>query len=1539
MYIDKIDDLVDKIIDDFNINVIQKNLDKFTEVNFVKYQLDFNKLLDNYGKNINVDKITSDPDTQHSIVEVIKKYLAYYIFMIIAYGYKGTLDSYVINVIEFTKHQISFNFKVNNFFNSESNSNVIAYYQLIKHVIELLDADKTKYNSLIKKTDYKSAIDFLGQFDEEIIKALKIEKTRANNLIKIIILHEMFIKTDKKELYKLLEKTEETQGEYIYIDIVMPSKHYVDFAAIENAVIELDDRALVADIYKLLTDPSDIFIDKSVDDKINELISSGIMIPIVHDFLLYNKMGETYDKTENTDDKRRQSIKQKEDTKIKYIVNRIDSASELFNKNNTPDMVKNIEKIFYVPLTERRAVIINNNEDLNIISKMQNQPTLSGQSSEYYNDFMNYRSYPFINFKDMPSTVDGFNISVSKTITAARSISFEKYELNKNKNIQYRTCVPNRNVNIAGFILNTGRNSVLCNKIRNIPDIRRLFAPQENGYRNTLSLFDKLFTSNKKSYVYWMFNNTLDKAIMDKYESVSKLTKNEYTKLLISNLYDDITLGIAQFLIQNTKETSLIDFYKRFEKYAKLLDISEYSDVFHKYASAIVPDKIIQYKREYDKKQDIFYGLIGDIIKLPVIPKPEHPGYELIQVKKKGLGKEKHDDNLLELDQTAMCQHNLAWDQLVGARRSNISKFPDMLYNFITQYVIKNYENDYICRSCSTLVDLRDYVTDGSFDSDGRFVSYSVPFDVPIEDIPEYAKYKVSIRNIEKITEKLGAISNINTLTGTSRATKSRIRQIVKDVLELVLIHNPALKNVYKERSEKISTYGLSKDLSNLFVFELDNTIFTFSTKDKDLYKPIKRNNILMYIMFFVLLEVTDSQTIFMTGNKVCNYNTFMKYGFAWFNDIYIRKNNQATLVHITNYKLLCYMIFYMSCLITKYNMWQLSDSDEENDKKYNPNVNKIIVHTFIDLLNSIIEVFSRKKRNYMYDLIANRFFNKLNTMFSNDNLLNKIKEIESKTVIKKANTSPNKNEAILVSEYKPVEFKPTKAWRKCTNQRLYANKFKTIINELILTNESNCKTGEFHKWVAGKTIKCSVCNIIYDEIDLSKQVTELIQINNNKLYVAKRFKQYCSTHKCGSIDEYRKDIINIYMKRYKTLFIKPSKKEPEFPEISSEKGVKELIKLLSSIVGTEFNTSDGIIYLQQDMYVINHDHVGHQIAKPILFSKLIQKDNHTFFKKAVIQYTKGNLEMFYDANTFLYLGYKDKNNEYHHVPPRAYLMTDYSVESRLKMLGYPNKYINITSKKNELAEIFDDKQYILKQVLADSIRNRIDSLKKIINDMRRYINIIINNFDIQKVFSEDEPNDDDFLKKYIGKLDIKNSDIFKQYVSDDYTYQDITKTINIAYNDTIIEYSDISKYDIAGDALNNTIMENIIEFINNNQKNANVVYFTIDLIANVFNKYNNDAKINSDLKRFEYVLRTTGLNEVSKEIVGETEGFYGDYVDENDVESKEARKQKANDKEESESLDIDTMMDEEDGELRNEFGEEAGLDYEVDYLPGVNSG
>ena len=141
-----------------------------------------------------------------------------------------------------------------------------------------------------------------------------------------------------------------------------------------------------------------------------------------------------------------------------------------------------------------------------------------------------------------------------------------------------------------------------------------------------------------------------------------------------------------------------------------------------------------------------------------------------------------------------------------------------------------------------------------------------------------------------------------------------------------------------KDRSNASKLYGVSKDLSNTFVFELDNGIFVYSSKDKDQYKTPKYNNIIAYIIVFMILDINETQIGFITGDPkgICNFQIFEKFGGALFDGLKVIKNTAGDVNNITNYKVLCYLFYMVSCMITKYNLWKFDyvDGTENKHKK-----------------------------------------------------------------------------------------------------------------------------------------------------------------------------------------------------------------------------------------------------------------------------------------------------------------------------------------------------------------------------------------------------------------------------------------------------------------------------------------------------------------------------------------------------------------------------------------------------------------------------
>lgn len=1597
MYIDQIDNLIDKIIDDFYAKSIDKKdiMKYFEEPNFVKFQLEINKIWEKYFESIDkksINTILKDEINTGKMIDYIKKYIAYYIFMSFSYFYTAKSDTYINNIIEFSKNQPSFNFKIINFFNSESNSVIIQSYQLIKHMIDLINSDSVKFKQLSKHPTYADAMTFLtnNNIDEETMKSSFSLKTmggnkhmQAHNIVKTVILMELYFKQDKKIIHQFLDKEEIESGEFIYIDIVVPETDYIDYNTIELALSQKDiERGFASEIYDLLTQYDQSLTLKSIshEEKINELLSRKLVIPIVEDFLLYHKDSERYEKilpTQNQDTQ----VKKKDDTKIKYIINKIDNTTELYSKNTKDNkkIEQNIEKIFYGPLSDRRAVLINNYEDIKIIIKLQNQGRKAIENNEFYNDLLAYMQYPYANFKDFKNV--GFSIIPEKTIEAVRSIDFE---LNSNKIIQTRVGHLERPLNIIGFIIPSSLpKDIKCFKKNEFIDVRRIGVTKDNkvsknsnGYHVALKMLQRNLVSHGKKYpfVYWLFDINKDKVSQELYDVSIKLNNSEYFKIVVSKLHDNIEIiagnHVIEHLEKHKEKATLQYFYKLMRKVnSHIIGIPDNSKLYNELERLAYYEKVIKTKDEYDNKDDEFPGLIGNVIKLPSYKKPIQEKMPIIKLEKI-ITKRSQPETQEIIESGAICQHYITWDNISALRMKNPNKFSELLFSFFQQYVDINYEEDYICKSCGTMVNLKNYVTEGTYDDDGRFVSLNMTMQVDVEDIPGYEKYKSSIRNIEKLVDRVASISNIRTLTGTSTTIKNRIGKVVKDTIDLLLVHNARLKDIYKERSQKISAYGINKELSNLFVFELDNNIFVYSSKDKDTYKPIKRNNILLYLTFLIMLEISDSQLYFMTGDRACNYYFFAKYGITWFEGLYIRKNNQNTVTKITNYRVLCYIIFYISCMLTKYNLWQRELSTEgepQQKKKFDPTVQKIIIHTLIDLINSIIEVYSSKKKHYVYDMVANRFFNKLSSTFQNEEILDRIKIIEEKKIV-----TEGKKTKIVEVKVKPLQVLqeyergtysglalPLES--RCKNPKYFILKrnLDAIIKYYNISHITNCNQGSFHKWANKEnTLICSVCDtkitdVINSKFQESKEIT-------NEYFVAK-MKNFCKIQKmststlCNKMDT--KEIKTLYethqqQKQKQELNIQENAEKQEQIIMSKSQKQKEFINKIKSEYGQvkrhkedyykfidlfidelEKNLGKDKQNLRYDTYIINHDHNGYPITPFSIVNindKIMTKKNHHFFKTDVIYYRnfKLQIDVFYDTINKLLLGYKEKDKEFKYAKKtNVYLEVNYSVKSMIRQLCYPSNLINISERMDNYKLMYKTPEKRLNAVISDISRERIQGLKKSITDFQKYIYRVAYKYDKPPVLEEDDP--DKFLEKYKDKLTkivLKHDKSYKflrnwKAIKYELFFEDISdKTLNISPEQKYVSLDEISEYDYSGNVMLFFIineMTKLVEFNKDKFIKTTLCNLLIDIITRIYSEYDKEKDMsNGQIKRFMHIIQLNDYSQIDETEL-ETEGIYGEYKDPDSPPDEELVEEKEDAKEEEDALDI-----------------EDELDYEVDYNP-----
>src|SRR5689334_3449390 len=137
-YINKIDVLIDESLNNFYIKYVLNTRDStdslFNKIkkerNFTQYQLKISKYITEFMSTIkerDIEKLVNSTENVVRIISIIKRYIAYYIFLMIGYWYSYDKESYSRNLVEFMTNQSQFNFKIENFFNSENNATLVKF--------------------------------------------------------------------------------------------------------------------------------------------------------------------------------------------------------------------------------------------------------------------------------------------------------------------------------------------------------------------------------------------------------------------------------------------------------------------------------------------------------------------------------------------------------------------------------------------------------------------------------------------------------------------------------------------------------------------------------------------------------------------------------------------------------------------------------------------------------------------------------------------------------------------------------------------------------------------------------------------------------------------------------------------------------------------------------------------------------------------------------------------------------------------------------------------------------------------------------------------------------------------------------------------------------------------------------------------------------------------------------------------------------------------------------------------------------------------
>ena len=1583
MYINNIDNLFDGIINNFYIYLENK---KFFEKissdnNFVKFLNEITDTIKNYIKDINIkeiETIVAKKSQVNYIVEIIKRYCAFYIYLGIAYYYKGDRGLFITNIIETSKNMKDNTFSISNFYNSENNAKIILMYGIIKDILELKEYKIIERIKILLENEpikYQNTIILLNDIGEDYFTEYILTNDNFHNILKTFIFRQIYLTEEKNDIIKIITDVEIDEAEYKFIDIVISKQNkLIDFTFLQS-ILSLEkygSKNKAEEYYSFLEqyrDDTELHLLNN-NKMIQFLFNNRILIPITEDYLRYHKNTEKYDKDINSE------LKDRDTTKIKYIINKVNKVMNLYSSIYEKNQKIKLEamNLFYKTLEYMDAILYNDNEEVKIINKLE----MSELSTDidYIIDLNNIRNYPYLNFKDMSK--DGIKLRPNTMIQGIRYSNI-KHQNPKNRKLDLRIGNLNIPMNIVGVIYNPSHRYLECINTSELIDIRK---KNTNGFDALIDMMrysnDMIrgLPGNKKdrSLYYWLFDTKLDKVKLDKYKNFNMNDSKIYIENILGEVYNHFITLQKEIIINNInnsikKNNNIWELTKLHRNYISSYRYTEHmppnflnQNVLDKFMIKIMNKK--QNIKSIDKK--------CDIIKLPfssVIKKKDN----IIR-----LGKEIDMIDLSILSIQPICHHYIKWMELGKVSRKNDTELNQLIFDFVKQYVKTNARNEYVCKSCSELLDLKKYVYEGTYVAElDTFLTTNLATNLHLHEIPKYAKYSRTIRNIEKNIEKICYATNLSYYIGNTPVIKLRRKIIIKDVIDIILIHAEYLKNQPKDRIQKaVEKYNIHPNLTNLFFFELKDDVFLTNSLDTDYYKTLKFNNVMAYILLMLIADLNIGMIVGMRDDKKCNYFLYSNIGEGIFSQLYIRMNEKEKIA-VSKIPLLAYVLFYMSCIFTNNNIWLWNDMDKKQQQQYN--IQKIIIHTMVDLINTLIEANMLKDKNFLYELIVNRIQYKIKNIYTDENALNQINNMMKQKI--RIDTTTNKISYIVKKEklisidtniitYNPIIVKTN----KCESMTGELDKNEFIKFNYDINAYTNCIDGNFHEWeYKDNKLVCNLCSLMYNDIlskDLkSNDIENISRIKQLKLlYLRKMANTFCISGETHDIDittnicnkcklnvttykyseselfKLEKNIRNLnniksiaQLDKIKRHFEKELKKK-EMNNITlskfNERYIKytnnklinyidDFIDTLIKSVGIKIKIDSKTIYLRDTMYIIRNDYIGNDIKDPIIIlsseNKIQEVLMHPFFKINVIFYRDNlnNIYVYYDNITKNYIGYSKDNKTFIKYKSNASIEIISSIKNMIVNMGLENQLYNmhhVSSNNNNIVN-----------TITQIIRTRCNNLRQCIERTASIIEKVSNNYSSKNnLYNINEyklVNEFQRSLRNFKTNDDNNSHLFSHM----YT---ITNNITInKIDETIVNTIPIIKQYIDTYVLINMNnmdckllfyyvynLNKLINF-NNSHIRTNLCYMIIRLIIFNYNIYYVPFE-NSQIRKFDsFLLTDAPYIDESLRIVG----YYMDLVNTKEIDEEVVKEVNYDMNEEMNAIDMDD----------NEK-EDADLDYDA---------
>lgn len=1128
----------------------------------------------------------------------------------------------------------------------------------------------------------RDAPDEVKKIIQQLGKSIKV-----NALVKYIINDQQSqIEADDAEFAGLESK---------YIEILESNANVIDYSAVENLFNSTEIKNGTAEtLYNMILELEQPSTLVSVERKINRLFEKKLIIPITDEFLRYHKDSERIDTSDAS----------KKIDKVRYTVSKLHQIMNHYsNKQNTANF-------FYPPLVNKKVILYNDTDEINAIMKLVKMGKTAIRSNDNFSDLVSYREYPFLNFNDFKKY--GFKLKFNQTTDAVRLVNFEHTE-NQKIPLQWRVAGSDFKVNIVGLALprhiglynQAISNKLQCTNMKNTKDLHKIY---KNGYDVFVKKLEHLIIDKAvyQKMGYWIFDKDTDKIKFSEFSEMNDLNFEKYFKLMTGSLYDKIIemayFRLKQMLYDDINIYDAINLINQVEN--EIIPLHEYLPYIYQ---DIIYEKSKQYAIEYDTNEDKIPGLNTKIKKVPKIKTIQDDLLKVTITTDDTNGD--NNNNTVDILPNTVCQHVISWNNIRKNNKS--SNYNQMLFEFIKRYVRDSANNEYVCKSCFQVIDIKKYVHDYSSSTEG--VSMSFALESQLDKLPEYDKFNKLIKYMDKIIERFAYVANIAFYVGNLPQIKLRRQEIIRRVIDFINIQYTTIKNVTPaERTQNEKIYGIS-DNNLFFIFELKNEILAFSSKDTDKFKPLKQKNIYVYMVLFTILELNISQIYYL--DEIVKFADYRK-NKGLFDNLKIYINNAKEMKHLSSYPILCYCIYMATVVLVKSKLWN-------DEPKMAP---RYIVSTLVYALNTLLEVSTRAEKDYRYELFATNFFTKLQKIYRQETIFDTINvgKTEKQKVTHKDIPLTGEIEYVTFDHVIPVKkaaFPPkTKVMSRPPGMK--PKEITDMEKELLQQNLYKL----FNIYNLDGSVRPD--SSIPSDADIKNVTMEQL----DKMYHNIMKKKKAESDKVTDKATHQQNKINQELEAQKNESERIQSKESLYDTVD------DFIKAVEAIIGSNVNLNNSNLYLTKNTYTVHHDVKGQKLKEPLVF---MEGDKNMSFKKNDNNFNadiyictdpKSGVMMFYHGKDLYFLGYRDTNGKMHkirtaapsHAYKNAYLQINYSIMNKLLFLGFTNLYINM----NQLPQIQ---------------RNRITNLKNILLEIPKLLYQVKNKY----------KSAEEYIKEYVIKF------------------------------------------------------------------------------------------------------------------------------------------------------------------------------------------